>query len=258
MNGRARAAAVFVLACFAPILSFAQVTYQPAPPPTVTAENEAWYLAGEPVMYAGQIYYPAGAQVHFRPYEMVASGFYRGIPLYTRTTIESFSIVYVPVGGGLLQPYERRRAGEIAGTTGSTAPSLPTMRSFETPAGGIIQAPAPPTQVGSVVPPAPVVETAPLPPAAPAEGVVGTTGRIPAPPPFRRRPSALNALFVEYGNRRWFSGGPAVPLDRSTMTRIGEYHGFPVYARAGDRDTIYMPVTAGAGELVAPYSTRRR
>ena len=96
----------------------AQSVLRPTPQPIVTAENEPWYLSGEPITYAGNLYYPAGAQVFFNPNEMVRSGFHMGVPLYTRTTIEPFSVVYVPLAGGRMQPYERPRAGELAGTSG--------------------------------------------------------------------------------------------------------------------------------------------
>ncbi len=103
----------------------AQSTMTGTPPPLVTAGAESWYLDGSPVTFAGRTYYPAGPRVHFLPSEMVRSGEFNRVPLYTRTTIEPNSVVFVPVGGGLMQPYERRRDGDLAGTTGSSAPSFP-------------------------------------------------------------------------------------------------------------------------------------
>ena len=91
----------------------AQVTMRPTPAPLVTAEREAWYLKGDPISYGGQLYYPAGAQVYFNGNEMVQSGSFAGVPLFVRTTIEPGSLIYVPVGGGLLQPYERLRSGDL-------------------------------------------------------------------------------------------------------------------------------------------------
>ena len=61
----------------------------------------------------------------FNRYQMVRSGSYRGIGLYTDSTQDASGIVYVPVAGGLMQPYERRRTGDLAGTTGNRAPSFP-------------------------------------------------------------------------------------------------------------------------------------
>ena len=40
-----------------------------------------------------------------------------------------FGIIYVPIGGGLMQPYERPRTGDLAGTTGNRAPSSPVATS---------------------------------------------------------------------------------------------------------------------------------
>jgi hypothetical protein len=257
----------------------AQVNLQPTPQPTVTAENETWYRNGEPIMSAGSVYYPAGPATHFNGDEMVRSGFYQGIPLYSRTTIEPYSVVFVPIGGGMMQPYERRRTGQIAGTSGSTVSALPV----ETPSavGGssaapILQAPAPPTFASP-----PVVdefaESLPLPAAIPSEPgrgtgreprarvespnpAVGTGGRVassqrPATTQIRRQ--AANGIFVEFQNGRWFSSGPPESLDPRILTRIGEWHGFPVYVAGGARDsTIYIPIAQGL-ELLAPYSKRR-
>ena len=63
---------------------------------------------------------------------------------------------------------------------------------------------------------------------------IGTSGRVfssrptavPAPP----RGGAADGIFIEFDNRRWFSSGPPVPFDSRRFTKIGEFHGFPVYA----------------------------
>ena len=100
MNRRARTILLtFLVTVFLSKIAPAQVVIQPTPNPTVTAENESWYLNGEPIAHAGNLYYPAGPLVYFNPNEMVRSGFYQGIPLYSRTTIEPYSMVYVPVRG---------------------------------------------------------------------------------------------------------------------------------------------------------------
>ena len=157
MNRRARtpllSVFLLVLTAFAASdIPSAQVVMQPTPSPTVTAENEQWYLKGEPITYAGNLYYPSGAQIFFSPNEMVRSGFYQGIPLYARTTIEPYSIVYVPLAGGRMQPYERPRSGEIAGTAGSTPTTLPTPAMTVPPAGAASQAAGPPSETVRVVP----------------------------------------------------------------------------------------------------------
>ena len=96
-----------------------QVVSRRSDPPIVTAENDSWYRLREPVLFGGQAYYPAGATVFFNGNTMVRTGQYNGVPLYADTTVEPYSVVLVPVGRGLMQPYERPRRGDLAGTTGS-------------------------------------------------------------------------------------------------------------------------------------------
>ena len=279
MNGRARTfiVAAALAALLQPFDAPAQIAVQPTPQPTVTAENTPWYLAGEPITFAGNIYYPAGPQVFFNRFEMIRSGFYEGVPLYTRTTFEPFSVVFVPVGGGLMQPYERRRAGDVAGTAGSTTPSFPVVTPAEQDTdrspGMLPQAAAPPTRVATSIGDTSRELTDVTPGTnqgvrAPAPAPVGTAGRdvtmSPSSPrgpagPLRtaRRPEGINGVFINYDGRRWFSSGPAVELSSARFTQVGEYEGFPVYAEPGKDGTIYVAATAGTGGLLAPYSLRR-
>ncbi len=92
-----------------------QVTLQSTPQPAVTAENESWYSSGGPVTFGGSIYYPAGAVTHFLRNEMVRTGTIGSVPIYARTTQEAGSVIYVPLAGGVMKPYERRRSGDLAG-----------------------------------------------------------------------------------------------------------------------------------------------
>src|SRR5581483_11482782 len=110
-------AVIAVLALLVAVPATAQVQTRPTDPPLVTAANESWYLNGEPIQFAGELYYRAGAAVFFNGNTMVRSGHYNGVPLYTDTTVEPFSIVLVPIGRGLMQPYEKPRRGDLAGTT---------------------------------------------------------------------------------------------------------------------------------------------
>jgi hypothetical protein len=258
-----------VVACgigLAPMAASAQVSLQPTPAPTVTAEGEPWFQGREPIVFAGIVYYMAGAQVYFNRYEMVRSGYYGDIPLYSRTTLEPFSVVFVPVAGGMMQPYERRRAGELAGTVGSTTPSFPVVSAAASAGSGelaaVPQAPGPPTGVAAMSPPS-------MPPTAVSGseetvGPVGTSG-INRPAPGREnrlvsatRPEGLNAIYVEYGGRRWFNDGPAVALDKTPLKQIGQHHGIPVYAAPSSENTIYIAVAESAGAVVTPYSARPR
>lgn len=256
MNEPARLLLAATVLISAASTSWGQVYIQPTPAPPVTAENEAWYHGGEPLAFAGSLYYPGGAAIHFLPNEMVRSGFYRGVPLYSRTTIEPFSIIFVPVGGGLMQPYERRRDLDMAGTQGSSAPSISPVlapsvsatTSLGAPWPPMAQAAAPPV-VGSqgivdeATPPLTSVahEETGTPPPQPTGTAGGTITPVPQRPlPIRR--DAANAMYFRFDNARWFSAGPPVSLDVRSMTQVGESQGFPVYARhPGDR-IIYVPI----------------
>ncbi len=272
MNGPARIFLCAILVFSATNSAGAQITNRPAEPPTVAADTQDWYLSGEPITYAGNLYYLAGPRVFFNGNEMVPSGSYRGVPLYTRTTIEPYSLIFVPLSGGLLQPYERRRNGQLAGTVGSSAPSFPvSVASEATPTTGIgatLQAPYAPTVFAPVLGPEVVVPRAPIPaqltpprtePASP--GSVGTSGRLPMPRVNRpisaaRRAQTANGAFVEFNNERWFiSGSPAALA--SGMTRVGELRGFPIYAAGSKPSTIYVPMTQGSTDVVVPYSKRQ-
>lgn len=267
MRGPARLLLASAVVICAAQTTAAQVNIQPTPAPIVTAENEVWYRTGEPIVLAGSLYYPAGAALHFLPNEMVRSAFYRGVPLYSRTTIEPYSILFVPVGGGLMQPYERRRDLDLAGTQGSTAPAIspvlapsvgPTTAAsaFGAPSPAMAQAAAPPVIGASVIVDEPL---APPAQSASAPQGVATTGRaVETAPrhPFRIRPDSANAIYFEFDNSRWFSAGPPVSIDVRSLTQVGESHGFPVYAaRIGDT-TIYVPIARGMDTLV-PYSRRK-
>jgi SnoaL-like domain len=81
-------------------------------------------LSGEPIAYGGGVYYPSGPITHFNRNEMVESGSFDGVPIFVRPTMEIGSVIFVPLAGGLMRPYEQRRAGDLAGTSGSTAPNF--------------------------------------------------------------------------------------------------------------------------------------
>jgi hypothetical protein len=240
----------------------AQITLQPTPPPAVTAENESWYQGGGPILLGGNLYYPAGAITHFLRNEMKRTGTYGNVPIYIRTTQEPGSIVYVPLPGGVMKPYERRRSGDLAGTVGSSAPSFVVSLPAAETNPSILQAPAPPTgvPVGTTgfIPsqPSPVpegesrTETLPSP--------VGTIGPLMTPTRIQtiRRPVGLNAVFVEFQGTRWFSAGPAVEYVTDRFTPIGEHRGFTVYQQKGQPRVIYLALLPGAAGLVAPYRLR--
>ena len=250
------AALLLLIPCVAP----AQTIWQPPPAPLVTADTTTWFLAGDPVDWNGERYYPGGAVQFFNAFQMVRSGSFKGIPLYTDTTLQPNSIVFVPLSGGRMQPYERMIPGMVAGTTGSRPPVVvPEIGPYAAQPTGLNQAPAPPTY-------APAYDVAPA--IAGREGAdrpqapiaVGTSGRaIAAAPPARpvastlRRPTGLNGIWVNFDGRRWFNAGKAINYDAAVLTRIGTYHGYSVYTKNGDRSTIYIPSTPGR---LSPYKAR--
>lgn len=244
--------------------AYAQATWQPSTPPLVTAENTTWYQTGEPILWNGEYYYPAGAIQGFNQYQMVRSGSYQGIPLYTDATLEPYSIVFVPLNGARMQPYERRRAGQLAGTTGSRAPSLPTDIGAEGIAPAVSQAQGPPAfarayDVARIDQP----EALPAAPAArapaPAPLAVGTSGSTAAAPPRPVTtilpPTGLNAIWIEFDGKRWFGTGHSIAYDASRLDEIGSYRGWTVYALKGNADatTIYVPSIPGR---LAPYTRK--
>ena len=278
MSGRAQRFSFAALIMLAASAAAAQSTWQPTAAPTVTAENTTWFPAGEPIDWNGSVYYRAGAPEAFNGYQMVRSGSYRGIPLYTDTTLEPNSIVFVPISGGRMQPYELHRGGMLAGTVGSRTPSLPTVIPTEVVGTtGSPQAIAPPTggtvfDAATIPPPvAPVpvagsmtsVEpVAPPSAATPAPVPVGTSGRVsttPAVAPPRPEttvvpPTGLNAIWIEFDGQRWFAAERSMPYEADALSEIGTYRGWTVYARKGEPSVIYVPARPGH---LAAYEKRR-
>jgi hypothetical protein len=274
MNSMARLVLAAVLGLCGASSAAAQITIQPTAAPTVTAETESWYLMNEPVFFAGNAYYPSGPAIHFLPNEMVLSGLFRGIPLYTRTTIEPYSLVFLPIGGGMVRPYERRRAGDLAGTTGSSVPSfpveIPMASSRSTPlqaagppfveTGGIVAESLPSGQIQlSRAPEAGTSTAASAPSATGASSAsgVGTAGRRTSTSAAKARTARPgDGIYVEFNNQRWYSSAPPTSLDATTLRRVGDWHGFPVYtSRRTGGSTIYIPIAQGS-EAYAAYSRK--
>ena len=263
MRLRARQFILGVLLVVVPAVPSAQVVWQPASPPLVTAENETWYLSGDAIIWSGAYYYPAGAQVFFNGNQMVRSGSFRGIPLYTDATRDAISVVYVPLPGGLMQPYERRRTGQLAGTSGNIAPSFPTDIGAQGSIGAeglavdLAQTPGPPdfARPYDVAPPGKLTAVHP----SVTSEAIATGGRsiVYAPRTASEnvaRPKGLNGIWVEFDGRRWFAAGVAQVFDSTKFSERGSYHGFPVYARRSESGAIYIPSVPG---FVTPYKQRK-
>lgn len=257
---------VLALVLVAPHRSDAQVYRQDTPPPTVTAASAGWQLAGEPIFHSGSFYYPAGSTVFFDGKVMVRTGAYEGVPLYADVTLEPFSIVYVPVSGALMQPYERKREGELAGTVGSRTPSFPIGRDAEVSSGwqpyelayprvaGLASAPRHrvPGAADTVVRVDEPFE---------AVGAVMIAPRAMAPSErnygngMLATPGTEDGLWIAFQNARWFAAGRAVSFDAARFEPAGSYNGFPVYReRGGASDRIF--VTTVLDGPIAPFERR--
>ena len=260
----------------------AQVLMQPTEPPTESAALAAWFVADEPVAWNGIVFHQAGPQVFFNGNTMVRVGWFEGTPLYADTTIEPNSIVLVPVGGRMMQPYERVREFDVAGTTGSRAPSFPVQPATALPSGAtaslvgpwglneMAMAAGPPVswetagyqsllgRVSTDREVAGAATGAPRP-----VGTVGTSAvaaRVePAPPLFTpgaastvRAADETLGIWIDYEGARYQACGSAEPLAVERFKQTGTYRGFPVFSPvgAGTGDRIYLPSRTG---LVAPY-----
>jgi hypothetical protein len=174
--------------------------------------------------------------------------------------------VYVPIGGGQLQPYERRRRGDLAGTVGTTSPSFPVALLPDGPitpmaAGAPTNLPLSVGAIGAFTPEVtPPVVYAVVSPAAAAcscdqpTQAVATVATVPPLPTGGvsvltvQRPDNNDGLWLRYDGVTWVSRGAAEPYT-SAFRQVGEYAGFPVYRKAGD-EAIYLQTREG---LVAPY-----
>jgi hypothetical protein len=247
-----------------------QIISRPTDAPTASAAGQSWYELREPIVYAGEAYYPGGAAVFFSPTQMVRTGHYNGVPLYADATRDPYSVVYVPIGGGQLKPYERLRRGALAGSVGTTLPSFPTTLRPDSPVEPVAMT-APtnlPYSVGAVsaftpevTPPlilVPAVSTVASPAcscdqAAPA--VIPATAVVPPLPTDRvavlsaRRPDNNDGVWLRYEGATWVSTGVAEPRT-TAFTQVGEHAGFAVFRKTGGVDVIYLQSREG---VVAPY-----
>jgi len=244
-----------VLGCLAASPVAAQVQNRPSDPPTVTAAGESWFVNRVPILVGGETYFPAGATVFFNGNSMVRSGYLGGVPLYTDTTLEPFSTVLIPAGRGLMRPYERRREGDLAGTTGSRAPSFPVQTVSQDGEQFLMSAGAP--TVGSAVDPLgfePPVESS----AADVSVSPGAVGRTADRNAVRygetrtaARPRSNDGVWVSWNSKVWVSDGRAMSIDEGQFNRIGDHSGTPVLSRRdGPADVIYLASRQG---VVAPY-----
>lgn len=223
--------------------SAAQVMSRPTPAPDRTAAASSWYTSRAPIFVSGAYYELAGASVFFDPNTMVPIARLDGVPVYADVTLEPYSVVFVPIGRGLVQPYERRRSGDLAGTTGSRAPSFPVAlgdsRDSRPPGDEIENAVRP-----EVDEPGPTGTSYARERALSALALPGHIWTV-LPPEDSR------GIWIPFEGHIWTSAGRAEPFDATRLMQSGSYAGFPVYRAADRADVVFVPAVEGG--LMTPY-----
>ena len=239
------ARALLVAAAFAasPVGAAGQVNIRPEPAPVTMAGETDWYRAGEPVMYRGELFYPGGPQTFFDKNVMVLVGEFRGVPLYADPTVETGSVVFLPVAGTLMQRYEKLRAGDLAGTSGSSTPSYPpatsTALEIEPQAAGTAGTRLPPPPLGdSVAPDVGIARSAP------------TTVETIAP----ERATRGTGIWIEWNGVAWNAAGAPVKIGPQ-LTRIGSYDGRAVFKGPGGDSQIWIETAQG---MATPWRVQSR
>jgi hypothetical protein len=241
----------------------AQAYSLPTPPPLVTAASADWQIRGEPVFYSGHVFHPTGPNVFFDGDVMVPAGVYGAVPFYRDLSLDPDGVVFVPIGGNLMRPYERLRSGDLAGTVGNLTPSFPIELAVEVSAAAAGTEITTPAQATSVEP-AVSLDGGSVRSAIVSDGVIvepraadeepsseeltpGSTIVESIPPPSTNR-----GIWLEFESARWYSSGPAVPFSADRFTQIGDHGRFPVYReKAGKPDEIFVTVMKDGP--VAPY-----
>jgi hypothetical protein len=235
---RAYILAAALICTAVPSAASAQVVMRSEPAPARVAAETDWYRSGEPVLHRGELFYPGGAQTFFQKDVMVLVGEFRGVPLYADPTLETGSIVYVPVEGALMQPYEKLRAGELAGTSGSRMPSYPATTSTE-----LMVVPQAVATSGTRVPPEPIGDLVPAAETALAEATPDAPSRTEVIAPDRPGATRGTGIWIEWNDAAWNAAGPAVRVGPQ-MKRIGTYNGRAVFS-GPDARTIWIETEQG-------------
>jgi len=188
-------------------------------------------------LFGGSAYYPSGPTVFFDGSVMVRSGSFDGVPIYIDPTREPSNVVYVPVAGGQMRPYERRRADQIADTA-FPAPAPPPRATEST---------LPPTRAG-------LSQLAPQ-----TDSSLDRTVAAAGQPAIESVPRARanRGVWIEFGGRVWVAAGAARANWPGRFDQIGTHYGFPVYQESGHADQIYVPSVLG-GPLARYSLTNER
>jgi len=231
---------VLTMAVLLPISGNAQVFQFRTPPPDVSAAGAEWQISSEPIIVRGLTYYPTRGFRLFDGQVMAQTGTYDRVPVYSDTTLEPYTEVYVPLGNGRMRIYERRPELEYAATPGPNERRVLTQGAEDDGR---------------------------------SSGTAGTSGRVTSPssdsaiaPAFDRPqhttiltavPHAgdVNGVWLDYNGARWFSSGPAVLFSPGRFEPIGEFYGFTVYRETtGNSDELWV-ASVKDGPL-APYRRR--
>jgi hypothetical protein len=243
---------VLSMAVLFPTMSNAQAYAFGAPTPEVTAAAADWQMNGEPIVVNGLVYEPTREFRIFDPSVMMQTDVYKGVPIYADVTLQLYSIAYVPVTRSNMRAYERRRQGDLAGTTGSRTPSFPVEVATDTVRANAERPAA--TGVGGATGTAGTTRLAP----ASSVGTTYTPDRDRARRPLLQsivRPVGPNGVWLEFNGARWYADGPAVSFTPDRFEPIGEYRGFPVYRdKNGGKSEIWVSVMKDGP--VAPYGER--
>ena len=239
------AGGLLTLAVLFPTLGNAQVYSLPSltRPPDVTAASAEWQISNRPILVQGLVFFPTSETRLFDSSVMIQIGVFEGVPVYSDATMEPFSLVYVPVGRATMRAYERRRDGELAGTTGSRTPTFPV-------APAALPGQRPERAVGTVglFATATPIMTASVPAPEPSRPVRTSIESVPPP-------RATDGVWIRFNGAKWYSDGEAVAYSPDRFTRIGEYLGFPVYREKDDKKEAIWVAVVQDGPL-APYSKR--
>jgi hypothetical protein len=256
---------VFSLAVLFPKMGNAQAFQAGSPIPEVTAGTAVWLARNEPIIVGGLVYYPTREQRMFDPGVMVMSGVYQGVPVYADVTQLPFSILYVPLTRTNMTSYERKREGDIAGTTASRTPAFPVDVASDIEyqrverqarqaiiaraiaAGGASEAPAAVGTTGTIVAPQPAPAAGTIDRARPQRTIVQM---IPTP-----QRATTNGVWLEFSGARWYADGTAVSFSIDRFEPIGDYRGFPVYREKNGRSNAIWVSVVKDGP-VAPYAKR--
>jgi len=188
---------------------------------------------GAPIVFTGSLYYASGPTVFFDGAVMVRVGTYDGVPIYVDPTRDPINVVYLPVGGKLMRPYERSRAEQAADLVVPPPAAAPDVAAAPEPIdAGELEIPE------RAVP----IERPP------------DYGPRPAP---WREPPPSRGIWIEFDGKMWTPSGrePTGPGRDSRLQTIGRYFDFPVYQERGRHDRIFVPSTPG-GPLIR-YDLRR-